>query len=185
MKYFIVLTLPVLTLLSCSRYKGRSHNNADSKPSQSFNSKDILHQFDSTAVTKWLTNVIIHYAQNTDTKDGYNEFTSNLTDEYSNYKHEEMGIGYGYSDMTIEEFNKKWSYKYNTMYAGSRNFFGLAQDHGEVKIPKCKLIKTLGDSIVVYNVIVRDVTWDIDVIQDIKIVKRGNKLLIDDVIEYK
>jgi hypothetical protein len=139
-------------------------------------------QLDSTIVKKWLKKVIMEYINNNDWNVAHQNLKLALTYEYNTYKHEAITLEY--SDMTLEEFNQKWEHKYNTKLVGNGGFFGLPQDHGNIEISTCSLLKTYGDTAQIYRVTIRDIRWETNHLQDIKIVKREQKFLIDDIMEY-
>ncbi|WP_045465292.1 hypothetical protein [Sporocytophaga myxococcoides] len=58
-------------------------------------------------------------------------------------------------------------------------------DNGNVEIPICTHIKSLGDTAQIFHTVVRDLRWETDYVHDITVIIKYNKLLIDDVKEYK
>jgi len=176
----IIMIVPLL-FSNCENSKPKKTEQSNSKQiKQETNDNNRL---DTTAVKKWLDKVIIDYGNGSDLKLVDHNLTLALTDDYYKYKLEAITLEY--SDMTWEEFERKWESKYNTSFVGNGVFFGLTPDHGNIEISSCNLLNTFGDSSQIYRVIIRDTHWKINYLTDIKIVSRGQKLLIDDIIELE
>lgn len=145
-------------------------------------SKSVV-MLDTSTVKLWLTNVIIDYASNDDLTSGFNNMRSALTDDYYNYKQDAINMEYD-SEITWEQFHQKWKWKYDTKYVGKGGFFISTQDQGKITVPVCNLVSSIGDTALVYNVVIRDLDFKTDFIRDITIVTRGQRVLIDDIKEY-
>lgn len=142
---------------------------------------------DTLKVKNWLTEVIEGYTNGVDTKTSYLRMRSSLTDEYYRYKQDAINVEYDSPEgsLTEEEFNKKWQGKYDTKFVGTGGFLISSQENGKIKVTTCRLLKNLGDSALIYHVIIDDLDFKNTFIRDIKVVRQGNKLLIADVREYE
>ena len=138
---------------------------------------------DTAQVKKWLTKVITDYVNSDDLNIAYNNMRTALTDNYYNYKQDAINLEYG-EEITEEEFHEKWKAKYDTKYVGKGGFFISTQDHGTIDILDYRLSKSLGDTVQIFHVIIRDLRWKTDFVRDITIVSNDNKLLINDIKEY-
>ena len=176
----IIIVIVVLIFGNCdSAHSIKSRQSNANQIKQ--DTTDTYIQLDTTSVKIWLEKVIVDYVRGSDLNLANQNLTLALTDEYYNYKHEAITLEY--SDMTLEEFNRKWESKYDIKYVGNSGFFGLPPDHGEIEVISCFLLQTYEDSTQIYRVVIRDILWETNHLQDIKIVRRNQKLLIDDIIE--
>ena len=139
---------------------------------------------DTLVIKKWLSKVIIDYLNSKDLKTDFDKMRTALTDSYYNYKQNAINLEYG-DELTEAEFQKKWNGIYDTKLVGKGGFFISAQDHGNIDIQDCKLIKTLSDNAQIYHVVIRDLRWKTNFERDIKIVFKQNRPLIDDIKEYE
>jgi hypothetical protein len=177
-----ILFISALLLGSCGRnFSEKSKEiNSSSLIQDSIKSKNTFQ--DTTYVKKWLTKVILDYVNSDASKVADSNLRSAMTEDYYNYKLN--AITSEYSGMTKEEFNEKWKMKFNTKYVGNAGFFSAPQDHGKISVPVCSYIKSSGDSVGVFHVVIHDMQWKTDNNLDITTIVRNQKLLIGDVKEY-
>jgi hypothetical protein len=181
-KYLIIVTV-MLALISCGTdFSGQAEQTKSNPPKQESGVKTNIMQ-DTVHVKKWLTNVITEYVNSEKSKSTYANLEAALTEDYYNYKHEAITLEY--SEMTKEEFHEEWKAKYDTKYVGNGGFFTYVMDNGNVEVTTCYVLKSLGDTAKVFHTVVRDLRWKTDYLFDVKVVSKNNKLLIDDVKEYK
>lgn len=178
----LILLIVSLILINCETdISDQNKKNINSTKEQSEMKSNNIQ--DTIYVKKWLTKVIVDYVNGHYSKSADENLQAELTEDYYNYKHEAITLEY--SDMTKEEFDKKWKSKYDTKYLGNGGFFTSVMDNGKVEIPICNLIKSLGDTAKIFHTVVHDLHWKTDYKFDIKVVYKNSKLLIDDVKEYK
>jgi hypothetical protein len=178
----IILTVS-LALISCgSGFSAHTEQTNTNPPKQESDVKTNIMQ-DTIQVKKWLTKVITDYVNSDDSKVAYDNLRKELTEDYYNYKYE--AITSEYSEMTEKEFHEKWKAKYDTKYVGTGGFFTSVIDNGTVEVPVCSVLKSLGDTSKIFHTVVRDLRWKTDYLFDVTVVFKNNKLLIDDVKEYK
>ncbi|MGN6646031.1 MAG: hypothetical protein ACTHJT_05835 [Cytophaga sp.] len=181
-KHLIILTFfPVL--ISCgsgSSMKTKQINTDSLKQENAIRSNAMQ---DTLLVKKWLTQVITDYVNSDDSKVAYDSLRTKLTEDYYNYKYEAITLEY--SEMTEKEFHEKWKTKYQTKYVGTGGFFTPVIDNGTIEIIGCNVLKSFGDSCMIFYTAFRDLRWKTDYLFDVKVISRNNKLLIDDVKEYK
>ena len=178
LKYFIKLTV-LISVISCGTDFSR---HTEKIPQQDISMKISIIQ-DTMYIKKWLIKVITDYVNSDDLKVTNENLRSALTDDYYNYKLEAITLEY--SEMTEKEFQEKWKAKYDTKYVGSGGFFTSIMDNGDVEISDCKQLESLGDTAQIFHTVVHDLRWKTDYKLDIKVILKDNKLLIDDIKEYK
>lgn len=141
---------------------------------------------DTSKVKSWLIEIIEGYTNGVDLKAAYAKMRSSLTNEYYNYKQDAINLEYDSPEgsMTEEEFNKKWSGKFNTKFVGKGGFFIASNDNGKVKVTTCLLLKNFGDTATLFHVVIDDLDFKTKFIRDFKVIGRDNKLFISDIIEY-
>ncbi len=173
----------VLLLISCTSEFSANHAETNNITANQQSVMKISIIQDTVYVKKWLTKVIKDYINNDDLNVSHEHIRKTLTEDYYNYKLDAITLEY--SEMTEEDFHQKWKAKYDTRYVGSGGFFTSVMDNGNVEIPTCTYLKSLGDTAQIFHMVVRDLRWEIDYVHDITVVIKNNKLLIDDVKEYK
>jgi len=179
-KCLVILTVSLI-LISCGTESSKQpeQTSANLSKQESYVKTNVLQ--DTVYVKKWLTKVITDYVNNNDSKSANNNLEAALTEDYSNYKHEAITLEY--SEMTKEEFYEKWEAKYDTKYVGNGGFFTYVMDNGNVEVPSCYVLESLGDTAKVLHTVVRDLRWKTNYLFDIKVISKNNKLFIDDVKE--
>jgi hypothetical protein len=165
------------TFLTCAGCMSESSTGQSQEP---VTAPGILQ--DTSFIKNWLTKVLTGYVNGDDPKVAYDNLRAALTEDYHNYKLDAIALEY--SDMTDEEFSKKWNDRYNTRYVGKGGFFFSTQDSGPVEVTSCVLMESLADTAKIFRVEIRDPHRKTLKTGDFMIVVKGNKLLIDDVKEY-
>lgn len=145
--------------------------------------REINQLGDTTNIKKWLSKIISDYVNNEDSKVADKNLKEVLTADYYEYKIDAITLEY--SEMTKEEFHKKWKSKYDTRFVGNGGFFTSVMDNGNVEVAKCNLLKIYGDTAKIFYTVVHDLRWNKDYKFDIKTISKDNKILIDDVQEHK
>lgn len=114
MKKITTYLLAIITIISCQNQQSQQEENTVVKvtpPSNSVTSKSKI--IDSTDLAKkWLIQTI-----ESTFKNNQGEMKGICTPEYEAYKTDAIGVGMD-GGMTLSEFKKKWSKKYNTTLAG-------------------------------------------------------------------
>jgi len=137
---------------------------------------------DTTKVKALIKKVITNYGNSENLTVANRQLQQYLTNQYYAYKLEAITLEY--SDMTLEQFRKKWASKYDTKFVGNKCFFGMPQDHGKIEIKTCNFLNASVNASQFYHVVVHDIDWKIDYLMDVKIISQKDEILIDDVIEY-
>jgi len=187
-KLFLIAVI-ALTIGACSSNSSAGNNHTDTaiavkpKPKSIPAGNNLL--ADTAKVKAWLTGVIEDYTNGKDPKAAFEDLRKSLTDDYYNYKQDAINLEYDNCDaaLTAKTFKKKWQNKYNTKFVGSGGFLISAQDNGKVKVTHCHLMKQLEQNASLYKVLIEDLDFKSKFDREIKVVDRGGKLLIDDVVE--
>jgi hypothetical protein len=177
-KYLIILTLGIAFISCRTDYSAQTER----IPIQVTEGKINIIQ-DTIVVKNWLTKVISDFVNSDYSEDVYDKLRASLTKDYYNYKYDAITLEY--NEITEKEFNEKWNTKYETKYVGNGNFFTSVMDNGNIEIPVCRFIKSVADTVKIFNTVVHDLRWKTDYVFDIKVISIDNRLLIDDIKEYK
>lgn len=169
MTRFIIIVTVLLTTSSC---RIDSPEKSGQGPGQT----------DTISVKTWLTKVIIDARNNEPSQSSEDQLRSALTEDYYNYKSTDITLEY--DTITREQFDEKWKTKFQTKYVGRMGFFNWCQDCGPIKIFSCKTIKTIGDTVQVYHVVLQDVRWHTNSEMGVKVIFKDNRTLIADVRHY-
>lgn len=188
MKKFYLYTAIALTFASCSSPSPtNSPTNTDTvKPATAPAAQPAGNALtDTTKVKEWITKVIEDYTNATDLNAGFENLRKAFTNDYYHYKQDALNLGYdGDSSLTEDGFKKKWKHKYNTKYVGEGGYIISAQDNGKVKVSEIALLKQIDNNASLYKVVITDLDLKATFKRDIKVILEGDKLLIDDIIEY-
>jgi len=179
----LIIPTVLFTLISCGTDFSSKVEQTDTNTSKQDNVIKTNVIQDTTHIKHWLTKVITDYVNNDDLKTADDSLRKALTEDYYNYKYEAISLEY--RDMTAKEFHEKWKEKYDTKFVGTGGFFTSVGDNGKVEVTNCTLIKSLGETAKVFHTVIHDLRWKTDYIMDITVIYKDNKLLIDDVKEYK
>lgn len=136
-------------------------------------------QADTTFLKSWLTNVILDYRNNDQTKESDKKLQEALSEDY--YRYKLMSITLEYDTLTHEQFNSIWQPKFQTKYVGQMGFFNWCQDCGNIKVKSCRTIRSIGDSIHDFHVVLHDIKYNDESEMDVTIATRDKGPLIIDV----
>lgn len=183
MRLFIILTI-MLALDGCSADSSSGSEHLTKIPEERYTISTSSISLDTSRVKSWLTNLIVDYTTNNDLKAAYKNMRSSLTDNYYNYKQDAINLEYD-TTMTEEQFHQKWKLRYDTKFVGKGGFFISTQDNGKIAVPVCRLLSSIGDTALVYHVIIRDLDFKTDFTRDITVVARDKQYFVDDVKEFE
>ena len=181
MKKITTYLLAIITIISCQNQQSQQEENTVVKvtpPSNSVTSKSKI--IDSTDLAKkWLIQTI-----ESTFKNNQGEMKGICTPEYEAYKTDAIGVGMD-GGMTLSEFKKKWSKKYNTALAGtSVGFMISGQDWQSIKVSKCELKSKTAEGAYLFESIIEDIGPNMKYKRDIKVIPTDKSFLISDVLEY-
>jgi len=184
MKNLYPVFISFLLIFSCQNKKGSTKELTSSDTlmvTTEFkdDSNEEVTAIDTEDAIRWLTEVI-----ETHLNEGGYPMEDICTPAYYEYKLDAVQVGYD-GGLTGEEFNKKWSDKYNVKYAGlGTGFLISAQDWNKIKVTSCTPKSDSETLSLLLKVTMVDIELKDSFQRDIKIVPVGKAYLIDDVVEY-
>lgn len=183
MKKVGILLFNIILLVSCQENKV-SEQQADvikveSLPKIDTITKSLPSVDSSEIVKKWLISTIEDSFKNDMVE--YDKF---CTKKYAEYKSDATGVGMD-GGMDENAFIKKWKKEYDTKYAGmSVGFMISGQDWVTIKVTDCTLKNKTAHGDYIFHTIVEDMGPKVKYNREVKVIRSGNKFLIDDVLEY-
>jgi hypothetical protein len=140
----------------------------------------VVTNVDSAKIAKkWLISTIEDSFKN-----NMGEYDKICTKKYAEYKSDATGVGMD-GGMDENAFKKKWKKEYDTKYAGMGVGFMISgQDWVTIKVTDCTLKNKTAHGDYIFQTIVEDIGPKVKYNREVKVIRSGNKFLIDDVLEY-
>lgn len=111
--------------------------------------------------------------------------TSIFTPQYVRYKLDALQLEFAEEENAEQEFQKKWSGRYNPQYVGAGGFLLVqGQDFGQVKVTGCRFKERTPDQGLLFTVTTKDFTYNNEASGDFKVIRTPQGYKIDDVREY-
>jgi hypothetical protein len=169
----ILIISSVFLLFSCG---GNTENSSSAVENKQESTSEKYAELDKGKAEDWLVKALEKFFEE---EQSYSIFTR----EYVDYKADATAVGYD-DGLTEEEFNTKWSSKFNTKYAGLGNGFLIsAQDWSKIIVTNCEF-KKQKDSVLYFDVILTDKDFKEDYKREIHVIEKNGNFLISDVLEY-